>query len=131
MRDPIEDDGLGMVEIVVSMFMLALLAIAFLPVLITGVQSTARNAVQATATQLARQSVESARSGSYATCAALLGLRGTVTEPDGRGGSLQVIRTVTCDESDGQPEIVTVVVRAAAGERAVLARSTTLLRLGA
>ena len=129
--DDTDDAGLGLIEVVVSMFMLALLAVAFLPVLISGVQSTARNAVVATATQLANQSIETARGGTYATCAALQGLRGSTTEPDGRGKQLQVLRTVTCTDGDGQPEIVTVIVRESAGDRDVLARATTFVRLTA
>jgi Tfp pilus assembly protein PilV len=123
------DAGFGMIEIVVSMFMLALLAIAFLPVLLTGVRSTASNAVTATATQLANQSLEATRASTFATCAALQGLRSTTVEDDGRGGDLQVIRTVTCSDGDGQPEIITVIVREADGDRTVLARATTFVRL--
>ena len=124
-----DDEGLGMIEIVVSMFMLALLAVAFLPVLLTGVQSTARNAVSATATQLANQAIESAKGATFGTCAALNTLRSTTNEPDGRGGQLQVLRTVTCNGTDTEAEIITVIVREAAGDRNILARATTLLRL--
>ena len=37
------DHGYGLVEIVVAMFMMALLAIAFLPLLIQGIQTSHRN----------------------------------------------------------------------------------------
>ncbi len=124
------DEGLGMIEIVISMFMLALLAVAFLPVLITGIKSTASNAVTAGATQLANQAIESARSSSFNSCAALAGLASSTLEPDGRGGELQVIRTVTCVPDDGQPETITVVVRSTSGDQPVLARATTFVRLG-
>jgi len=130
MSDSTHDEGLGMIEIVVSMFMLALLAVAFLPVLITGLKSTASNAVAATATQLANQAIESARDGSYADCAALNALGQSVYKSDGRGGQLQVVRVVTCVAGDGQPETISVVVREASGDQTVLARATTLVRLG-
>lgn len=130
MSDITDDEGLGMIEIVVSMFMIALLAVAFLPVLITGIKATASNAVAATATQLANQAIESARTGSYANCTALNALAESSFTSDGRGGQLQVIRVVTCVAGDGQPETITVVVREADGEQTVLARATTLVRLG-
>jgi type II secretory pathway pseudopilin PulG len=130
MSDITDDEGLGMIEIVVSMLMLALLAVAFLPVLITGLKSTAANAVSATATQLANQAIESVRDGSYANCAALNALASSAFKPDGRSGQLQVVRVVTCVAGDGQPETVSVVVREASGDQTVLARATTLVRLG-
>ncbi len=53
-----DDKGFGLIEIVVSMFMLALLSIAMLPLLITSVQQSARNAAAATASQLVQQTLE-------------------------------------------------------------------------
>jgi type II secretory pathway pseudopilin PulG len=130
MSDITDDEGLGLIEIVVSMFMIALLAVAFLPALITGLKTTASNAVAATATQLANQAIESARADSYANCTALGALAQSTFTSDGRGGELQVVRVVTCDAGDDQPETVTVVVREVDGEQKVLARATTLVRLG-
>ncbi|MFO7691343.1 MAG: type II secretion system protein, partial [Cryobacterium sp.] len=47
------EQGFGMIEIVVSMFLLALLSIAFLPLLVQSLQVSVQNARLATATQLA------------------------------------------------------------------------------
>jgi len=52
------ESGFGVIEIIVSMFLLALLAIAFLPLLITSLQVTVTNAQVATATQLVTRQLE-------------------------------------------------------------------------
>ncbi|TFD17166.1 hypothetical protein [Cryobacterium sp. TMT2-23] len=53
--------GFGIIEIVVSMFLLGLLIISFAPVLISSLQFTARNTTIATATQIVNQQIEAAR----------------------------------------------------------------------
>jgi type II secretory pathway pseudopilin PulG len=89
------EDGFGLVEIVVSMFLLALLAISFLPLLITSLKVTVSNTTIATATQLVNQDLEIARSiavtnpycstlKTFATAAPLAAVsdpRGTVMQP--------------------------------------------------
>jgi len=87
---PTEESGFGMIEIVISMFLLALLAIAFLPLLVQGVQQSSSNATLATATQLVNDEMELARSRT--TCTSLTTTSYTVTDP--RGVTLQVARTV-------------------------------------
>jgi type II secretory pathway pseudopilin PulG len=67
------DDGVSLVEIVVSMLMLALLAIAFLPVLIQGLQVAAANATRSTANQLVQLQMETARSQAD-DCSNIVGL---------------------------------------------------------
>ena len=67
---PAIDSGFGIIEIVISMFLLALLAIAFLPMLITSLSSTAANATAATATQIVNQQLEQARA-SGSSCSAV------------------------------------------------------------
>jgi type II secretory pathway pseudopilin PulG len=53
--------GFGMVEIIISMFLLGLLAMFFLPVLITSLQVSASNSTMAVAAQLASGQLEEAR----------------------------------------------------------------------
>jgi len=55
------DDGLGLVEIVIAMLMIAILSVAFLPVLIQGLQTAVVNATRATSAQLAHEQIEIAR----------------------------------------------------------------------
>jgi len=63
------DDGIGLIEIIVSMLLLALIAAAFLPVLATTVVQSARNVTTTSATQLVNDQLERAR-GVVSTCAA-------------------------------------------------------------
>jgi type II secretory pathway pseudopilin PulG len=56
-----DESGLGLIEIVVAMLILALLAVSFLPILIQGVKTGALNATRATAGQIAQQQIENAK----------------------------------------------------------------------
>lgn len=70
-QDPDFDDaGLGLIEIIVSMFLLALVAMAFLPVLIQGMKASVSNATLATAGQLVSEQMDQARA-LPSTCEAL------------------------------------------------------------
>ena len=64
------DAGFGIVEIIVSMLMLAIIAIALAPVIIGGVRSTAKMSTIATATQLVNDGLETQRA-SLSTCPAV------------------------------------------------------------
>lgn len=55
------DSGFGIIEIVISMFLLALLAVAFLPLLIQGMKTSVRNSTIATASQLLDQQLGAVR----------------------------------------------------------------------
>ncbi len=95
------DEGFGMIEIVVSMFMLSIIAIAFLPLLISSLQLSARNATLATATQLVNEQMDAPRLAASPTCSSLLLLETApvpvVTE---RGGDeLLLARDVVCPTS--------------------------------
>ena len=56
-----DDRGFGVIEIVISLFLLGLLAISFIPVLINGWKTSARNTTIATATQLVNQQMNNLR----------------------------------------------------------------------
>ncbi|GAB3028516.1 hypothetical protein GCM10027052_00050 [Parafrigoribacterium mesophilum] len=84
------DPGFGIIEVVVSMFLLGLLAAAFLPLLVQGLQKSATNATLVTATQLANDQIELARSATK--CTELTS--STTTSVDPRNVSLLVVRTV-------------------------------------
>jgi len=89
------DEGFGLIEIVVSMFLLALIAIAVLPLLIQGVTTAARNATMATATQLVSAELEQARAAAAANCNAVRLFAATTTTPvtDARGTAYLVARS--------------------------------------
>jgi len=84
------DAGFGLIEIVVAMFLLAVLAIAFLPVLVQGIAQSSANGTLAAATQLVNREMENARA--QTTCSGLTA--DTFTVPDDRGVTLRVTRTV-------------------------------------
>jgi type II secretory pathway pseudopilin PulG len=94
------DDGFGMVEVIVSLFLLGLMAIVILPVMISTLRLSSSNISLTTATQLVSEQMDVAR-GLSPTCAALQtwaaeqnGL--LVTDP--RGVVLEIHRQVpaTC-----------------------------------
>lgn len=104
-----EDAGFGLVEIVVSMFLLALLAVAFLPLLIDAMRATVRNATTATATQLVSEQLD-AVSLLPRTCAALTAFE-TATVPtttDARGTDYTARRDASTCPSSGYPVAVQV-----------------------
>jgi Tfp pilus assembly protein PilV len=92
-----DESGISLVEIVVSMFLLALLAISFLPLIIQSLTLTSTNTTRATATQLVSADLESARLQTP-TCASLTTFAATAvaTTTDRRGIVLQPRRAVTC-----------------------------------
>ena len=56
-----KDDGIGLIEIIISMFLLALLATAFLPILVQGLTTSVRTTTIATASQLAGEQLDKLR----------------------------------------------------------------------
>jgi Tfp pilus assembly protein PilV len=55
------EQGFGMIEIVVSLFLLSILSLSFLPVLINSWKASGANTTMATATQIVNQQLEGAR----------------------------------------------------------------------
>lgn len=53
--------GIGLIEIVISMFLLALLAMSFFPVLVNGMKTSILNAKVATASQIVSQQLDLVR----------------------------------------------------------------------
>ncbi len=64
------ESGFGVIEVVVSMFLLALLSVSFIPLLINSWKVTAMNTTIATATQIANQQIEGARAVRSSTATA-------------------------------------------------------------
>ena len=99
--------GFGLIEIVVSMFLLGLLVVSTLPILVQGLRMSATNSTLASATQLANQQIEQVRAKQ--SCDDIVESTSTV---DTSGPSLTVSRTVgaTCPAS-GYPITVPVAVQ--------------------
>jgi type II secretory pathway pseudopilin PulG len=130
-RQTADEHGFGMVEIVVSMFLIALIAVAFIPVLIQGMRISVVNTSIATATQLVSQNMEQARARGT-NCADLRNFAAEVVPPvvDQRGVSFQPVRTaVVCTGvSTDYPKTVPFRVRVTeSGSSVELASATTRL----
>lgn len=89
------DSGLSLVEIVVAMFLLALVSIAFLPLLINSLQISIRNATISTATQLLNGQLD-ALAATAPTCAAVsaFGAAAIPATTDRRNVTYQPVRSV-------------------------------------
>lgn len=125
-RRPV-DEGFGLVEIVVSMFLLALLAVAFLPLLIDALRASVRNATTATATQLVSEQLDQV-SLLPRTCAALAAFESAAlpTVTDERGIVYTAHRDAAACPSSGYPVAVSVRVWVTADSSStLLVESTT------
>jgi Tfp pilus assembly protein PilV len=94
----VDESGFGLVEVVVSMFLIAVVAMGMLTFLIQGLKVSADNTNLATGTQLVAQQLELARAAS-GSCASLRNFAGTAPAAvvDGRGASFQPTRSpITC-----------------------------------
>lgn len=92
------EDGLGLIEIAVSMLMLAILALAFVPLLVEGLKLSARNTTLATATQLVSEQLQLAQNAGP-VCANVAALGGVTTFTDPRDIQLEITTTTGLCES--------------------------------
>jgi prepilin-type N-terminal cleavage/methylation domain-containing protein len=105
------DDGFGLVEVIVSMVILATIAIAFLPVLIQGMKQSVANSTVATATQLVNEKLQLAQA-SGPTCTNVSLLAGEEEFIDDHGVTILVTTTVgACPASVGTVEVNVAAVR--------------------
>ena len=128
------ESGFGVVEIVVSMFLLALLAVAFLPLLITSLQVTVTNARVATSTQLVTRQLEQIGAAG-SSCSAVKALVAVMPAPVAdANGELQPRHSLDLPVSDVcvAPYLRTVSLRVwvtETGSSDVLAEARTLVLL--
>jgi type II secretory pathway pseudopilin PulG len=127
----VDDRGFGMIEIVVSMFLIALITIAFIPVLVQSMRLSVVNTSIATATQLVSQNMEQARArGTNCTDLRLFSAEAISPVVDKRGVSFQPVReAVTCTGTSADyPKTVSFRVRVSeTGSSTVLASAATLI----
>ena len=105
------DEGFGLVEIMVSITLLALLSIMFLPLLIQGLKISAWNTTLATANQLVNQKLAAAQDLSP-NCTQIIEAFDTpgesvVVVEDPRGVQIQVTTTTSPDDPDDCPAAIT------------------------
>lgn len=79
----IDDDGFGLVEVIIAMFLLAVIAVVILPAMWNGIRFSSQQSSVATATRQLNGLVEQARQG--ATCAALTTAAASRSFTDGSG----------------------------------------------
>lgn len=122
------DHGFGLVEIVVAMFMMALIAVAFLPLLIQGLQTSHRNTTLATATQLVNERMQLAQSsGPVCTNVATLAVSEELTDP--RGVIIRVTTIVgECPPGVGTVDVTATAVRIDTGDELVTAETKVFVQ---
>lgn len=121
------DKGFGLVEILISMFLLALLAVAFLPLLIDALRVSITNAKVATANQILSEQLD-AIALLPRTCAAYNAFE-SATLPavaDERGTTYQASRDVVGCTPAAYPAAVTITLTVTVvGEPEIRARAVT------
>lgn len=127
-RESLSDDaGFGLVEIVVSMFLLALLAVAFLPLLIDSLRVSVTNSKVATANQILSEQLD-AIALVPRTCAAFDAFESATipTVTDNRGTVYQADRDVVGCTPSSYPAPVTVTLTVTiVGDASISTRAVT------
>lgn len=121
-----EDRGLGLMEIVIAMFLLALLALSLAPLLIQGMQATVRNATFAAATQLVSEGISLARAGGP-ICADVQATAGVRTLTDARGVDLEATTTVGACPASGTGTVSVTVTAVRLDTAETVADAATLI----
>lgn len=100
------DDGFGVAEVLIAMFLLGLIAVAVIPILVQGLRASQSNAAVASATQLAAQQLEQVRG--LTSCSAVTGAD---VSTSAQNVPLRATRTVsTACPASGYPTTVRVSV---------------------
>lgn len=116
------EEGFGLIEILISMMLLAMLAVALVPILVQGLQQSASNATLATATQFANDELERVRT--WTSCSELSA--GSVSNTDARGVVLTIATAVgACSATPENPASVPVTVTVTREDTGVVVTDTT------
>lgn len=124
---PVES-GFSMIEIVVAMFVLAVMSIGLLPLILGAIKTSVSNRQMVAATTLAGASLDDARraAASSPSCAALTNWRtGLVTGTPTADGSIVEATVGACPTSFPGTVLVSVRVRSATDSTATLAALQT------
>ncbi len=57
----VSEEGFGIIEVVISLFLLSILSVSFIPLLVNSIKTTGKNTTITTATQIVNQEIEGAR----------------------------------------------------------------------
>lgn len=108
MRKPTYSDGFSIIEVIIAMFLLAIVAVAILPALFNGVRYSSQQSAVATATRQLNSLVEQARQ--TPSCGSLNSAATTRTFTDGSGKTLTSSGVVgTCASKTAVPIKLTAV----------------------
>lgn len=111
-----DDDGFGLVEVVIAMLLLAIIAIAIAPALWNGIKYSTNQATVATSTRQLNSLVDQARDSG--TCAGVLAAAAPHTFTDGAGRSF----TTVAEDSSGAAVTPTCTAGGAAAKFTLVAR---------
>lgn len=129
-RQTESDSGIGLIEIIISMFLISLLAIAFIPVIVSALRASELNSTAATATRLVSQAIDDARTRGAADCAAAQLLNATTEEVDAQGVTITVTTSVpTVANCTAGSAITVTVVAINNADESVLADARTQVLL--
>ena len=123
------DKGFSMVEIVVSMFLIGIIAVSVLPVLIQALKASAANITVATSNQMINEEMDAAR-GAVRNCDELQEFLANTRSPvtDSQNIELRSTRTGAGDCTDTKLGAATLTIRITRGDTgAVVATASTLL----
>lgn len=126
-----DDSGFGLIEIVVSIFIIGIIAVSFLPVLVNTLVMSARNVTVATAGQLITDELDTARR-MVTTCTELNTFIAETVPPftDSRGIQLTAVRSAgSC--SDRVPGVVALTISVVrSDDNSRVSTASTLLNVG-
>ncbi|MDM4761525.1 hypothetical protein QT381_00690 [Galbitalea sp. SE-J8] len=107
-RADVRECGLGIIEVVVAVLLIAIVAVAFLPVLLNGLRMSAVNATMAAGNELANAQLEEARAAT--TCVELqTWVAAAASVTDARNVELQAYKSYSgCDNTDSDKSTVTI-----------------------
>ena len=117
------DEGFSIVELLIAMFLLAIVAVAILPALWQGLQYSTQQSAVATATRELNALVDEARA--TPTCANLAAVAVSATVADGRGKPITTSGTVgACPDASKTVKLELIAVDAAG---TTLAETTAII----
>jgi Tfp pilus assembly protein PilV len=123
------EEGISLMEVVISMLILAVLALCLLPLLILGARQSSANVTTEAGTQLVDQQLDTAQAKN-SVCATIAALAGTYSTTDSRGTALTRTTTASaCPSTYPGTMTVTVAVTKTAG--VAVASASTLIYVNA
>lgn len=118
--------GFSIVEVIIAVFLLAIISVAILPALFQGIRLSAEQSGVATATRELNSLVERVRSADPPTCADLQSAIDAPNVTDGAGRVIAISGTHTCTGSSNGTT-VSLTLQATSTSGAVLASVTSLV----